>query len=62
MLALLVCKDRECRAAFEVEGTAEAIHSLRCEDCDGELHAAGWADAEPERGVNPGTQVRRQAA
>ena len=28
MLALLICEDRECRAAFEAEGSPEAIRDL----------------------------------
>lgn len=47
MLALLLCRDRACRAAFEAGGTHAAIAELRCEDCGGPLEAVGWADAEP---------------
>jgi hypothetical protein len=62
MLALLVCEDRECRAAFEVEGHADAIEKVRCQDCGGPLRAVGWADAEegePKAGRQP--DVRRAA-
>ena len=61
MLALLVCRDRSCRAAFEVDGSREAITDLRCEDCDGPLEAVGWADSDPYRGVSDRIDVRRAA-
>lgn len=62
MLALLVCEDRECRAAFEAEGTPESVEEIRCSDCGGALRAVGYADAEPGRapyGDKP--DVRRAA-
>ncbi len=61
MLALLVCRDRTCRAAFEAEGSREAINGLRCEDCGGELKAVGWANAEPSRVAGRELDVRRAA-
>jgi hypothetical protein len=62
MLALLLCEDRECRAAFEAEGNPDAIEEVRCQDCGGPLRAVGWADAD--RGSSrPGRHpdVRRAA-
>ena len=61
MLALLVCRDRSCRAAFEAEGSREAITELRCEDCNGPLEAVGWADSAPYGGVSDRIDVRRAA-
>ncbi len=61
MLALLMCRDRSCRAAFEAEGSRAAITLLRCEDCGGPLHAAGWADAEDPRPDDHRIEVRRAA-
>ncbi len=62
MVALLVCQNRDCRAAFEAEGDREAIEALRCEDCNAPLHAAGYADA-PDSGVPPSREVSvRRAA
>jgi len=61
VLALLVCRDRACRAAFEADGAREAITDLRCEDCDGPLEAVGWADSEPYHGARGHIDVRRAA-
>ena len=61
MLALLVCENRECRASFEAEGSAEAIDELRCQDCGGPLRAVGYADAEPAKGGGSTPEVRRAA-
>ncbi len=61
MLALLVCENRECRASFEAEGSADAIGELRCEDCEGRLIAVGYADAEPSKGHGSTPEVRRAA-
>ncbi len=61
MLALLVCRDRSCRATFEAEGSREAIGELHCEDCGGPLHAVGWANAEPPRRLGGEIDVRRAA-
>ena len=61
MLALLLCQNRECRAAFEAEGNADAIGELRCEDCAGALKAVGYADAEPAKGGGNTPEVRRAA-
>jgi hypothetical protein len=61
MLALLLCENRDCRAAFEAEGTSDSIGELRCEDCGGPLHAAGYADAEPPKGHGSTPEVRRAA-
>ena len=61
MLALLVCENRDCRAAFEAEGSADAIGELRCEDCAGPLLAVGYADAEPDKGGGNTPEVRRAA-
>ncbi|HYN22629.1 MAG TPA: hypothetical protein VE078_16845 [Thermoanaerobaculia bacterium] len=61
MLALLVCRDRTCRAAFEAEGSREAINELRCEDCGGPLRAVGWANAEPTHRPGREVDVRRAA-
>ena len=61
MLALLVCRDRSCRAAFEADGSRQAITELRCGDCDGPLEAVGWADSEPDRAVSDHLDVRRAA-
>lgn len=61
MLALLVCRDRACRAAFEADGSREGIIELRCEDCDGPLEAMGWADSEPDRAGGAHIDVRRAA-
>ena len=61
MLALLVCENRDCRAAFEAEGAADAIGELRCEDCGSPLHAVGYADAEPDKGDGSSPEVRRAA-
>ena len=61
MLALLVCENRECRAAFEAEGSADAIGELSCEDCGGALQAVGYADAEPAKGGGSTPEVRRAA-
>jgi hypothetical protein len=62
MLALLVCEDRECRAAFEAEGNTDAIEEIRCQDCGGPLRAVGWADAD-HGSYRPGRHpdVRRAA-
>jgi hypothetical protein len=62
MLALLLCEDRECRAAFEAEGSADAIQALRCEDCGGPLAALGYADAAPADHAPGGTAEMRRAA
>jgi len=61
MLALLVCGDRSCRAAFEAEGSRDAMAGLRCQDCGGLLHAAGWADAEEQKPKDERVQMRRAA-
>ena len=61
MLALLLCENRDCRAAFEAEGAADAIDELRCQDCDGPLQAVGYADAEPQKGHSSTPEVRRAA-
>jgi len=62
MLALLVCEDRFCRAAFEAEGSAEALEDITCADCGGPLRAMGYADAEPgNRGPRENPDVRRVA-
>jgi len=61
MLALLVCRDRNCRAAFEAEGSREAIGELHCEDCGGPLRAVGWANAEPSYRPGREVDVRRAA-
>ncbi len=61
MLALLVCRDRNCRAAFEAEGTREAINELHCEDCGGPLRAVGWANAEASHRPGREVDVRRAA-
>ena len=61
MLALLVCRDRDCRAAFEAEGSREAIAELRCEDCGGSLKPMGWADAEDRAAQGDWISVRRAA-
>ena len=61
MLALLVCRERDCRATFEAEGEREAILELRCEDCRGPLHAVGWADSEPGPIADDRIEVRRAA-
>ena len=61
MLALLVCRDRNCRAAFEAEGSREAINELQCEDCGGPLRAVGWANAEPSHRPGREVDVRRAA-
>jgi len=61
VLALLVCRDRACRAAFEADGSREAIAELRCEDCGGPLEAVGWADAEPFPAGSDRIEVRRAA-
>ena len=61
MLALLLCENHECRAAFEAEGSADAVGELRCEDCGGPLVAVGYADAEPQKGHGSTPEVRRAA-
>ena len=61
MLALLVCRDRNCRATFEAEGSREAISELHCEDCGGLLRAVGWANAEPSYRPSREVDVRRAA-
>lgn len=62
MLALLLCKDRECRAAFEVEGTPKELDAINCMDCGGPLRAVGYADADPgRRGPHDKPDVRRAA-
>jgi len=61
VLALLVCRDRACRAAFEADGSREGIAELRCEDCDGPLEAVGWADSESYPAGNRHLDVRRAA-
>jgi len=61
MLALLVCRDRNCRATFEAEGSREAISELHCEDCGGLLRAVGWANAEPSYRPGREVDVRRAA-
>ena len=61
MLALLVCRNRDCRAAFEAEGSREAINDLLCEDCGGPLRAVGWANAEPAKRPGREVDVRRAA-
>ena len=55
MLARLVCSDRECRAAFEAEGTRASIEALRCEDCGGPLQAVAYADSQ-DSGASGGTR------
>lgn len=62
MLALLVCEDRQCRAAFEAEGSSEAIEEILCQDCGGSLHAVGYADAEGSQSRNEATPEVRRAA
>ncbi len=62
MLALLVCEERECRAAFEAEGPADAIEELLCNDCGGALHAVGYADAEGSHSRHGATPEVRRAA
>lgn len=62
MLALLVCEDRQCRAAFEAEGSSEALEELLCEDCGGPLHAVGYADAEGSHSRHGATPEVRRAA
>lgn len=62
MLALLLCEDRGCRAAFEAEGSPAAIEELLCEDCGGMLHAVGYADAEAGRDRHGGVAEVRRAA
>jgi len=61
VLALLVCRDRACVAAFEADGSREAIAELRCEDCDGPLEAVGWAESDPYQARSPDIDVRRAA-
>jgi transposase len=61
VVALLVCRDRSCRAAFEADGSREAITALCCEDCDGPLEAVGWADTEPRDRGNDRVAVQRAA-
>ena len=61
MLALLVCRDRNCRATFEAEGDRGAINELRCEDCGGPLKALGWANAESAHTTGREVDVRRAA-
>jgi hypothetical protein len=56
MVALLVCRDRECRATFEAEGSQDSIEMLRCEDCGGLLHAVAYADSRES-----GPPARREA-
>jgi len=60
VLALLLCRDRACRAAFEADGSRTAITELRCEDCDGPLEAVAWAGADP-REEGDRIEVRRAA-
>ncbi len=62
MLALLVCQDRNCRAAFEAEGSPDAIEELVCEDCGGPLQAVGYADAEAGQGRHGAVPEVRRAA
>lgn len=58
---MLICRDHDCRAAFEAEGTREAIEELRCEDCGVGLHATAWAAAEhADESASP-IDVRRAA-
>jgi hypothetical protein len=56
MVALLVCRDRECRATFEAEGSRDSIETLRCEDCGGQLRAVAFADSR-----DSGPPMRREA-
>lgn len=61
MLALLLCQDRECRSAYEAEGSRDSIDLLRCADCGGPLLAKGWADAEPRERGGREAELRRAA-
>lgn len=61
MLAMLICRDRDCRAGFEAEGSREAIEELKCEDCGGPLHLTGWAAADPSERSSRPIDVRRAA-
>ena len=56
MVALMVCRDRECRATYEAEGSQDSIETLSCEDCGGPLHAVGYADSK-----DSGPPMRREA-
>jgi hypothetical protein len=56
MVALLVCRNRECRATFEAEGSRDSIERLRCEDCGEHLHAIAYADSQ-----DSGSPARREA-
>ncbi len=62
MLARLVCSDRECRAAFEAEGTRDSIEALRCEDCGGPLQAVAYADSQDSAPVEGREISVRRAA
>ena len=63
MLALLLCEDRECRAAFEAEGNPRT-RSARCaaRTAAAPLAAIGYADATPSERAPDGTAEMRRAA
>ena len=62
MVALLVCRDRECRATFEAEGSRDSIETLRCEDCGGSLHAVAYADSRDSEPHSRREATMRRAA
>jgi len=62
MVALLVCRDRECRATFEAEGSQDSIELLRCEDCGGPLYAIAYADSSESQPHSRREATMRRAA
>ncbi len=62
MVAILVCRDRECRATFEAEGSRDSIETLSCEDCGGPLHAVAYADSRESEPTSRREATMRRAA
>ena len=62
MVALLVCRDRACRATFEAEGSRDSIEALRCEDCGAHLHAVAYADSRESGPTSRREATLRRAA
>jgi hypothetical protein len=62
MVALLVCKDRECRATFEADGSRDSIETLNCLDCGGPLHAVAYAESQDSAPPASREAVLRRAA
>jgi hypothetical protein len=62
MVAILVCRDRECRATFEADGSRDSIETLSCEDCGGPLRAVAYADSRESEPNSRREATMRRAA